>query len=137
MFRQLVANGMLEVDTAGHGGLRLGPASRPILRGEQTLVLRVDEAPKKERGPRGGRAIAPADLSADDAPVFEALRALRADLAREQNLPAYVIFHDATLRAMAAQRPRTLDQLGTINGVGASKLERYGERMLQVLREAA
>jgi ATP-dependent DNA helicase RecQ len=137
LFRQLVANGMLEIDTAGHGGLRLGAASRPILRGEQTLVLRVDEAPRKERGPRGGRPVAAADLSPSDAPVFEALRALRADLAREQNLPAYVIFHDATLRAMAARRPRTLGELGEINGVGASKLERYGERMLHVLRDAA
>ncbi len=137
VFRQLVANGMLEVDTAGHGGMRLGEASRGLLRGEQTLVLRQDEAPKKERGPRGGRVVVMADLAAADAPLFESLRALRADLAREQNLPAYVIFHDATLRAMATQRPRTLDELGTINGVGVSKLERYGERMLQVLREAA
>ncbi len=137
VFRQLVANGMLEVDTAGHGGMRLGEASRGLLRGEQTLVLRQDEAPKKERGPRGGRVVVTADLAAADAPLFESLRALRADLAREQNLPAYVIFHDATLRAMATQRPRTLDELGTINGVGVSKLERYGERMLQVLREAA
>jgi ATP-dependent DNA helicase RecQ len=62
---------------------------------------------------------------------------LRASLAREQNLPAYVIFHDATLREMAAQRPATLKELGRINGVGVSKLERYGERMLAVLREAA
>jgi ATP-dependent DNA helicase RecQ len=144
VFRQLVGGGLLELDSAGHGGLRLGAAARPVLRGEQSLVLREDDAPRKtrERGPRaasggsGGGAPA-ADLAPDDVPVFEALRALRAELAREQNLPAYVIFHDATLRAMALHRPRNLDELGEINGVGASKLERYGQRMLEVLRDAA
>jgi ATP-dependent DNA helicase RecQ len=102
-------------------------------------MLRVDEAPKRDRGPRGGggKSAPPSDLSARDQPVFEALRALRAELAREQNLPAYVIFHDATLREMAAERPADLDAMARINGVGASKLERYGERMLQVLRDAA
>jgi ATP-dependent DNA helicase RecQ len=143
LFRQLVAGGLLEVDGAGHGGMRLGAASRAVLRGEQTLMLRVDEAPKRDRGPRGGggggggKSAPPSDLSARDLPVFEALRALRAELAREQNLPAYVIFHDATLREMASERPADLDAMARINGVGASKLERYGERMLQVLRDAA
>ena len=144
VFRQLVAGGLLELDSAGHGGLKLGAAAKPVLRGEQALVLREDETPRKtrDRGPRasGGRSgsAAPApDLAPDDLPVFEALRALRAELAREQNLPAYVIFHDATLREMALHRPRSLDDLAEINGVGASKLERYGQRMLQALQEAA
>jgi ATP-dependent DNA helicase RecQ len=143
VFRQLVGGGLLEVDSTGHGGLRLGAAAKPVLRGEQALVLREDETPRKsrDRGPRGGgrsASSAPvADLSPDDVPVFEALRVLRAELAREQNLPAYVIFHDATLREMATHRPGNLDELGEINGVGASKLERYGERMLQALRDAA
>jgi ATP-dependent DNA helicase RecQ len=145
VFRQLVGGGLLELDSAGLGGLRLGAAARPVLRGEQSLVLREDETPRKtrERGPRaaagrsGGGGAPAADLAPDDVPVFEALRALRAELAREQNLPAYVIFHDATLRAMALHRPRNLDELGEINGVGASKLERYGQRMLEVLRDAA
>ena len=75
-------------------------------------------------------------MAAADAPVFEALRSLRANLAREQNLPAYVIFHDATLREMAAQRPRTLGELGRINGVGLSKLERYGPQVLAALQDA-
>ena len=143
VFRQLVGGGLLEVDSAGHGGLRLGAAAKPVLRGEQALVLREDDAPRKsrDRGPRGGgrsAGAAPvAELSPDDVAVFEALRSLRAELAREQNLPAYVIFHDATLREMATHRPGNLDELGEINGVGASKLERYGERMLQALRDAA
>ena len=75
-------------------------------------------------------------MAAADAPIFEALRALRAELAREQNLPAYVIFHDATLRAIAESRPESLDELGGISGVGATKLERYGEQVLATLREA-
>ena len=92
---------------------------------------------KRDRGARSASATrADALLNAADAAVFEELRALRAGLAREQNLPAYVIFHDSTLREMATQRPATLDELGRINGVGASKLDRYGERMLAVLQEA-
>ena len=67
---------------------------------------------------------------------FASLRAWRADAAREQNVPAYVIFHDATLRAIAAARPDGLDALGTISGVGAGKLERYGRAVLAVLDEA-
>ena len=138
VFRQLVANGLLEVDGGGHGGLRLTDASRPVLRGEQAVSLRREAERKRERNPRAGATTAKAiaDLSAADVPVFEALRSLRASLAREQNLPAYVIFHDATLRAMAAQRPQSLKELGQINGVGVSKLERYGEQMLAVLSQA-
>jgi ATP-dependent DNA helicase RecQ len=140
VFRQLVALGLLESDADGHGGLRLAEAARPVLRGEQPVSLRRESAPasRRDRKARGAATSAPpVDLPAGDAPLFEALRAARAELAREQNLPAYVIFHDATLRAMATQRPRDLDALAQVHGVGASKLERYGERMLRVLREAA
>jgi ATP-dependent DNA helicase RecQ len=140
VFRQLIALGLLAADGA-HGGLRLTPASREVLKGERAVRLRRESEPKRGGRRRGG-AIAVAndaagELQAADLPVFEALRALRAELAREQNLPAYVIFHDATLRAMAAQRPSSLDELARVNGVGASKLERYGERMLAVLRASA
>jgi ATP-dependent DNA helicase RecQ len=140
VFRQLIALGLLAADGA-HGGLRLTPASREVLKGEREVRLRREAEPKRGGRKRGG-AIATAnevasELQPADLPVFEALRALRAELAREQNLPAYVIFHDATLRAMAAQRPRNLDELARVNGVGASKLERYGERMLALLRASA
>ena len=136
VFRQLLAMGMLETDGEGHGGLRLTAASRPVLRGEQSVSLRRESERKRERSARQGPAKPASAISHADAPLFESLRALRASIAREQNLPAYVIFHDATLRAMATQRPRNLKELALINGVGLSKLERYGERMLAVLQES-
>jgi ATP-dependent DNA helicase RecQ len=139
VFRQLVAMGLLEVDVEGHGSLRLTDASRPVLKGGQSVHLREESVRKREkgvRGARGGPAPAPASLDAADQPVFEALRQLRADLAREQSVPAYVIFHDATLRAIAERRPATLEALGQVSGVGAAKLDRYGEQVLAALREA-
>ena len=136
VFRQLAAMGLLEIDGAGYGGLRLTQASRPVLRGEQLVSLRREPERSRERNARSSSATGAAAMSSADAPVFEALRSLRASLAREQNLPAYVIFHDATLRAMATQRPQNLKELGQINGVGVSKLERYGDQMLAVLRQA-
>jgi ATP-dependent DNA helicase RecQ len=139
VFRQLVALGLLETDEEGHGSLRLCEASRPVLRGEQTLALREETPRKRER--KAGRGPAPMrgvdSLPAADAPLFEALRALRAKLAREQNVPAYVIFHDATLRAIASQRPATLDELARIEGIGGRKLERYGEALLGMLDRQA
>jgi ATP-dependent DNA helicase RecQ len=135
VFRQLVAMGLLEVDIEGHGSLRLTAASRPVLKGEQTVALR-EESPRKrerERSTRGGAA--PANVAAADQPAFEALRALRAQLAREQSVPAYVIFHDATLRAIAERRPRSLAELGTVTGVGGAKLERYGAQVLATLED--
>jgi ATP-dependent DNA helicase RecQ len=133
VFRQLVAMGLLEVDSEAFGGLRLTDASRPVLRGERPVALRRETEKRRDRSTRGTGASTAPPMSAADAPVFDALRALRATLAREQNVPAYVIFHDATLRAIAAQRPRDLDSLGQINGVGASKLARYGESLLAAL----
>jgi ATP-dependent DNA helicase RecQ len=138
VFRQLVAMGLLEVDVEGHGSLRLTEASRPVLKGGQSVHLREESVRKREKGARaarGGGAPAPVSLDAADQPVFEALRQLRAELAREQSVPAYVIFHDATLRAIAERRPATLDALGQVTGVGAAKLERYGEQVLAALRE--
>lgn len=137
VFRQLVAMGLLEVDIEGHGALRLTAASRPVLKGEQAVALR-EESPRKRERDRGGRSggPVPAQLAAADQPLFEALRGLRAQLAREQSVPAYVIFHDATLRAIAERRPGSLAELGTVTGVGSAKLDRYGEQVLAALREA-
>jgi ATP-dependent DNA helicase RecQ len=141
VFRQLLAAGLLETDLEGHGALRLTGDATPLLRGERSLHLRM-EAPKTERRrSRGGgepRGAAPMiDLPADAAARFTALREWRAETARAQNLPAYVIFHDATLRAIALEMPRNLDALAGIGGVGASKLERYGREVIAALEAAA
>ncbi|WP_202844437.1 DNA helicase RecQ [Luteimonas saliphila] len=134
VFRQLVAHGLLEVDAEGHGGLRLAEASRAVLRGEQPVMLRKPVARRARTGGTRGEAIA--DLAPADVGAFEALRELRARLAREQNVPAYVVFHDSTLRAIARERPSDRDALGRVEGIGAAKLERYADAVLEVLRDA-
>ena len=139
VFRQLVAGGLLEVDLEGHGALRLTGDSAAVLKGERSLALRADaDAPPRRRrrdSAGSGRAPSPvaAELPADAMERFEALRTWRAATAREQNVPAYVIFHDRTLREIAAAQPRTLDALALVPGVGAAKLERYGEGILSLL----
>ena len=140
--RQLVAAGLLAVDVEGHGGLRLTPESRAVLRGERPLQLRRDPLARPERTPRRGAASrstapetargAPAPPAGDRA-LWDALRGLRLELARAQSVPPYVIFHDSTLLAMAERRPRTLIEMGDIPGVGATKLARYGETFLQAI----
>jgi ATP-dependent DNA helicase RecQ len=131
VFRQLIAGGFLEVDVEGYGSLRLTEAARPLLRGERSLTLRLDPGRKARReAPRERAAFSG---SFDDQERFERLRALRARLAKEQGVPAYVIFHDATLMAIASAAPDSLDELGAISGVGARKLERYGEAVLEAL----
>jgi len=136
VFRQLVAGGWLQVDVEGHGALRLTQASAGLLKGGQTLMLRAEEtrAPRSRRGSAGkGEQSTVAMLPADAAVRFEALRAWRAAIARTQNVPAYVIFHDATLRQIALAEPGDLDALAGVDGVGATKLERYGRDVLDTL----
>jgi ATP-dependent DNA helicase RecQ len=131
VFRQLIAGGYLDVDIEGFGSLRLTDAARPLLRGEQPLTLRLD-APRKSRR-ESPRERPEFSGDADEQARFERLRALRARLAKEQGVPAYVIFHDATLMAIASASPDSLDELGAISGVGARKLERYGAAVLEAL----
>jgi ATP-dependent DNA helicase RecQ len=131
VFRQLVAGGYLDVEAGSYGSLRLSEAARPLLRGEIELNLRVER--ERKRAPRTKFSISA--HPADDA-LFEQLRDLRGKLAREQNVPAYVIFHDATLRAIANERPQSLSQLGEVQGVGAKKLERYGDAVLELVLAA-
>jgi ATP-dependent DNA helicase RecQ len=133
VLRQLVAQGLLASDPE-FGALRLTEAARPVLRGEQPVRLRRPRAAgRKPRERRPGTG-APQDVAPADAPLWEALRAQRLALAREQNLPPYVIFHDSTLLAMLHAKPATLEALGGLLGVGRRKLERYGETFLQVIR---
>jgi ATP-dependent DNA helicase RecQ len=129
LLRQLLVLGQLRVDHEGYGALALTESSRALLRGETTLRVRED---KRVVAPRKTRAV-PAEVDAADEPLWEALRECRRQLAAEHNVPPYVIFHDATLKQMVAQRPADLQSLLAISGVGQAKLARYGERFLQVL----
>ncbi len=134
--RQVLAQGLLGVDGDGYGTLRLTEQSAAVLTGDRTVALRR-EAPKPARAPRStrkaGAAAAVADLGTDATAVFERLRAWRAGTAKEQGVPAYVVFHDATLREIATRLPTTLEELGTVTGVGVSKRERYGPQLLEAL----
>jgi len=128
LIRQLLAAGLLAADPEGHGGIRLDASARGLLRGEQSFRIRREREPSRRRRTRSrvtpGAAVVPG---------FEALRALRLELARAEGVPPYVIFHDATLEAMLDKRPRTLDGLAELPGVGRHKLERYGEAFLKRL----
>ncbi|MBS0583374.1 MAG: DNA helicase RecQ [Proteobacteria bacterium] len=141
IFRQLVANGLLATDADGYGVLRLTQSARGVLRGETRVSLRKPASREERRvtrkAARGERTRQSLDIAPHEAPLWDALRATRARLAREQGVPAYVIFHDATLLEMLRARPRDADELGAISGVGAAKLERYGGAFLDTVREAA
>jgi ATP-dependent DNA helicase RecQ len=144
VFRQLVAQGHLEVDVEGHGGLHLSESAPAVLRGEVPVAFRGEAAeakPGRRRLARGGErrgGLAALDGAAapGDEALWEALRARRLELAREQGVPPYVIFHDATLLEMMRRRPRDLGAMSVIPGVGRSKLERYGETFLAVISAA-
>lgn len=127
--RALQARGAL-VSTE-HGGLALGGDARALLRGEMPLA--IAQPPPRPAGRRGSRRNAAPNPVGD--PLFEALRALRRELAAEAQVPPYVIFHDAQLREMAATRPATLAEMGAISGIGARKLEAYGEAFLAAIRQ--
>ena len=104
-----------------------------MLRGEQQVMLRRDPQRQARRSRPAGSKAAQPDLAPEAAPLFERLRAWRGAAAKEQGVPAYVIFHDATLREIASRRPASLAELGTVSGVGETKLARYGEQVLEAL----
>jgi ATP-dependent DNA helicase RecQ len=138
VLRQLIALDVLTVDHDAYGTLALTDGSRAVLKGERQVMLRkqVAKRSKAERPKRG--AVAVQGLSGGAIDLFERLRLWRSDTAKEHGVPAYVIFHDATLREIAATRPRTIDQLREISGVGAKKLDAYGEKiLLQIAGEEA
>ncbi len=126
VFRQLIAHGYLHVDADGFGVLKLTDLCRPLLRGEAQIELRMQRKSEKTKAPI--RRIA---LEAVDESLFEALRTLRLDLAQQQGVPPYVIFHDKTLLEMARQQPHNLDALHAVSGVGEQKLRRYGNAFLE------
>jgi ATP-dependent DNA helicase RecQ len=129
--RTLAARGILAATE--HGGLMLGPDSRPVLKGEVGVTI-AEPPPKRERRSRRSRSDGGAPNPIGN-PLFEALRAKRKALAAEHGIPAYVIFHDSVLRDMAHRCPETLAELGTISGVGAKKLETWGPDFCAVIRD--
>jgi ATP-dependent DNA helicase RecQ len=152
--RQLLARGDLAVSTGGHGVLVATPQSREILRGDRTVPLRKDLPQTRSQAAQSGRrsggspggagpsadgagaSAEPAALSSEDQALFEELRAWRAATAKERGVPAYVVFHDSTLRALAAARPASREELMPISGIGQAKLEAYAEGLLGVLAPA-
>ncbi|TGD73404.1 DNA helicase RecQ [Mangrovimicrobium sediminis] len=128
VFRQLVARGYLSVDMEGYGALRLSDNCRPLLRGEESIDLRRDVA-VKTRGQQTRQPL-PEDI---DVELWEALRECRRQLAEEQGIPPYIIFHDRTLKEMCQRLPADLAALGEIGGVGERKLEKYGGEFLAVI----
>lgn len=138
VFRQLVAGGLLETDMEAYGGLKLTETARPVLRGESEVLLRRDSDTAKRKVSKVERASRAKEgyEGVSDDPLWHALKARRLELAKEQGVPPYVIFHDSTLLEILNQRPQTLDEMSKISGVGQAKLARYGDAFLQVLEDA-
>ncbi|MDR1355139.1 MAG: DNA helicase RecQ [Propionibacteriaceae bacterium] len=137
LVRHLLANGDLNVGS--HSELLFNSRSHEILYGERPVILRVSESPKPIKKTRQPANMLAKQRTPTDVPteVFEALRTWRSGTAKEQSLPAYIIFHDSTLRAIAAVHPSTLAELAEVSGVGETKLNRYGQAILDVLKSAA
>ena len=130
LFRQLIAEGYLAMDDQGHGSLLLDSSCRPILRGEVKVMQRQQSTPEKT-----SKKSAKSIIDARDEELFEALRALRAEIATQHGIPPYLVFHDSTLAALATHKPREYDELININGIGRSKQERYGEDFLSLIQD--
>jgi ATP-dependent DNA helicase RecQ len=135
IFRQLVAAGLLQPDLTEYGALKLTETARPVLKGEQTVQFRRPSKPTSKKAARAKAGAIPEGLLEKDMPLFEALRSWRLDKAREQGVPAYVILHDRTLRLIATIRPEDEESLAGVSGLGAAKLEHYGEELLDIVAE--
>ncbi|QGK70763.1 DNA helicase RecQ [Allosaccharopolyspora coralli] len=134
--RQLLAQGLLTVE-GDHGTLTLTESSGEVLGQRRTVSLRQEPARVTNKPAKAKRASPVEQLSQDAEPRFEQLRAWRAVTAKQQGVPAYVIFHDSTLRQIATVAPSTLDELATVTGVGEAKLDKYGQGVLDALAEPA
>ena len=133
IFRQLIAQGYLDIDPEGHGALRLTEKSRPLLRGELQLQLRKQAKPEKTRKEKTTKKSL--QLRGCDEDLFEALRERRRALASEHGIPPYMIFHDSALIEMARVRPVAEDTMRAVSGVGEQKLRSYGKTFIDVIRE--
>jgi ATP-dependent DNA helicase RecQ len=134
VFRQLVALGYARVDHTRYGALRLTDAARPVLKGEERVSLRRAVTAPRTRG--RSRSVADVAPAAPDAALFEQLKSWRLGEARAQAVPAYVILHDRTMADIARARPRDVHGLAAIGGIGAAKLARYGEALLEIVNES-
>jgi len=134
VFRQLAAAGLVHVDMAEHGALQLTEAAREVLKGQRQVQLRRPVKRKSSAPSRSSTVVS--DLSPEDEALFQTLRKWRAETAREQAVPAYVILHDKTLRELAETRPISHGLLSGITGMGSAKIEHYGEELLALIREA-
>ncbi|HWU98073.1 MAG TPA: DNA helicase RecQ [Oxalicibacterium sp.] len=136
ILRQVIALGLVSVDHESFGVLKLTDAARPVLKGGERVQLRVYQKPVKARRTSGKpKGFVETDLSAEEQVVFEKLRWWRMETARKHNVPAYVIFHDATMREIAKVQPHSLDDLRGVSGVGEKKLETYGEEIVALIVE--
>ncbi|MEH6474921.1 MAG: DNA helicase RecQ [Sneathiella sp.] len=129
LIRQLLSLDYITQDIEGFGGLSLNEKCRPLLRAEETFSTRQYISPKKQKNK--GRASTP--IPPEDASLFDSLKALRLEIAKAGNIPPYVVFHDKTLLEMANLRPTSLQAMAEVQGVGESKLKRYGEQFLEVI----
>jgi ATP-dependent DNA helicase RecQ len=141
VLRQLVMLKIVRVDHERFNVLKLTEASREVLKGARRLVLRRPADPSPKRGSRRpsspGSYNAVTDVAPYNSSVFEALRSWRMEIAREHSVPAYTVFHDSTLRELARALPRSTEDLRGITGIGATKLERYGEALVGIVKKAA
>ena len=136
ILRQVIALGLVDIDHESYGALKLSAAARPVLKGEQQIALRRYQKPVKQKQttskPSG---FVETDLSVSQQALFERLRWWRVETAREHNVPAYVIFHDATLREIAKAMPASIDGLRVVSGVGEKKLQSYGAQIIALIGE--
>jgi len=134
ILRQAIALGLVVVDHDAYGSLKLTAEARPVLKGERSVQLRQYQKPvKKKREAVRSKGYVESDLSTAEQEIFEKLRWWRVETARKHNVPAYVIFHDATMREIAKAKPASLDDLRNISGVGEKKLESYGEEIVALI----
>jgi len=131
LFRQLIALGYLHSDIDNYGALKMTAACKPLLAGEQRLALRKFEKPSKARAPAAVRTRQ--SLHPGDEELFDALRAHRKQLAEQQGVPPYVILHDKTLVAICETKPQSIDELASVPGIGARKLDLYGDDLLRIV----
>ena len=135
VIRQLVANDFLHVDVAGYGGISLLPACNPVLRGRERVFFRKDQKPPPKQKQKRKRLTADPTTpqQPDDKELFEKLRSLRLEIARDQGVAPYIVFGDVTLHAMVYHRPQDLDAFSRLSGVGQKKLDKYGAAFLEII----